>query len=134
MDTAKILIILCCFILIVCLTLAISTLTVFRNAIEESRVSQSEADALIDRVDQLVQAFWESSIPVSGGANGEAEAAFYLYNVNGQVGIYTADGFLLKILDLRIDSLPAADREALCEGIHLGSWSELIEWVQDYTS
>ena len=134
MDTSKILMILCCFILVVCLTLAISALTVFRNAVDESRAVQAEAAELLDQMDLLVQVFAENSIPVSGNPEKQDENAFYLCEINGHVGIYTADGYLLKILDIRTDSLPSADREALGDGIHLASWRELIAWVQDYTS
>lgn len=134
MDTSKILMILCCFILIVCLTLAISTLTVFRNAVDESRAVQDEADELVDRMDLLVDVFMENSIPVAGNPNDEGKDAFYLCEIDRRVGIYTADGYLLKILDIDIDSLPFSDREALANGIPLASWRELIAWVQDYTS
>ena len=133
-DTSKILIILCCFILIVCLTLAISTLTVLRNAVDESRAVQKEAEELVDQMDLLVGAFLENSIPVSGDPSGEGEHAFYLCEIDGRVGIYTSDGYLLKILDIHTDSLPFSDREALVNGIPLASWRELVAWVQDYTS
>ena len=134
MDTSKILLILCCFILVVCLTLAISSLTVLRNAVEESLAVWADAEALVDRMDELVESFPEEALPVLGNPEETGADAFYLCEVNGHIAIYTGDGNLLKILDVNLDSLPPADREALSDGIHLSSWRDLIARVQDYTS
>lgn len=133
-DTSKILIILCCFILIVCLTLAISTLALLRNTVDEGRAVQNQAAELVGEMELLVGAFSDVSIPVLGSGEETEAVGFYLCEVDGQVGIYTSDGYLLKVLDVDISSLPPADREALAERIPLASWRELISWVQDYTS
>ncbi len=134
MDTSKILIILCCFILIVCLTLAISTLTLLRNTVDESRTVQEDAAELVGKMELLAEFLTENSIPVAGTPEESGASGFYLTEINGNVGIYTSDGYLLKILDINPDALPPADREALADKIPLASWRELISWVQDYTS
>ena len=132
MDTAKILIILCCFILIVCLTFCISTLTVLRNTIDESRAVQTEAAGLVDEMESLLLDYRENSIPVLGDTSDTDH--FVLRELDGRIGIYTIDGYLLHVLNVSVDTLPQADREALTAGIPLSSWKELISWIQDYTA
>ena len=140
MDTSKILMLLCCFILIVCLTLCISTLVVLRNAIDEHGTVQQHAQGLVDSLDECVSDLndvitKEDSISASADANknSAAQLNFLLRETDGRVGIYSADGVLLKLLDVPVNHLPKADREALAKGISVSSWQELIAIVQDYT-
>lgn len=132
MDTSKILLILCCFILIVCFTFCISTLTVLRNTVDESRAVQTEAAELVDQMESLLSEYRDSSIPVLGETSNADR--FVLRETDGRIGIFTIDGYLLHILDVAVDTLPANDRAALASGIPLSSWKELISWVQDYTA
>ncbi|MBE6552740.1 MAG: hypothetical protein E7666_00195 [Ruminococcaceae bacterium] len=132
MDASKILLILCCFILIVCFTFCISTLTVLRNTVDESRAVQTEAAELVDQMESLLSEYRDSSIPVLGETS-DADR-FVLRETDGRIGIFTIDGYLLHILDVAVDTLPANDRAALASGIPLSSWKELISWVQDYTA
>ena len=140
MDTSKILMILCCFILIVCLTLCISTLVVLRNAIDEHGEVQSSAEALVGALDECLSDLTEStdkddSISASADANksNAEKMRFVVRELDGKIGIYTADGQLLKKIDVSVSLFPKADREALAKGIEVGSWQELITLIQDYT-
>ena len=141
MDTAKMLMILCCFVLIVCLTLCISTLVVLRNAIEENGAVQSNAKELVSELDGCVANLNEAIVKddsISASADAEKEdglySAFCVRESNGLIGVYTSDGTLLKLLDVSVDSLPQADREALAKGITVNSWRELISLMQDYAA
>ena len=139
MDTSKILIILCCFVLIVCLTLCISTLVVLRNAIDEHGTVQKNAQTLVDSLDECVAELNEAitkedSISASVNTESTAELTFLLRETEGKIGVYASNGELLKILDVSLEELPQSDREALSAGISVKSWRELISLIQDYTS
>ncbi len=132
MDTSKILLLLCCFILIVCLTFCISTLTVLRNTVDESRAVQTEAAELVNEMESLLSEYRDGAIPVLGETSDTDR--FILRELDGRIGVYTIDNYLLHVLDVSIDTLPPSDREALAVGIPLSSWKELISWIQDYTA
>lgn len=141
MDTSKILAILCCFVLIVCLVLSISTLVVLRNAIAENEVLQNDAKELVSELDGYVEELNQSkpnndsiSASVNTDQNGTKWDSFCIKETNGQIGIYASDGTLLKVLDISVSALPPADRDALAKGIQINSWRELIALVQDYTA
>jgi len=49
-----------------------------------------------------------------------------------KIAIYTSDGYLVKTLDLVVDTLPEADQSALREGISVSSWREVLALIQDF--
>ena len=138
MDTSKILLLLCCFVLIVCLTLSISTLVVLRNAIDENNSVQNDAMELVSELDGCVNdlnaVIQENSIPVSGTTADSKDILFWIRESEGKIAIYTADHYLIKVLDISVETLPPADREALSNGIGISSWQEALKLLQDYTS
>lgn len=141
MDISKLLAVLCCFVLIVCLTLSITTLVVLRNAVAENGALQNEAEALVAELNGCVDVLNQSiaqdnSVPT---VNDTAQAdvlsdAFCIREVNGKIGVYTSDGYLIRLLEVNVDTLPQKDREALKKGIVINSWRELIAIIQDYTA
>ena len=141
MDISKLLSILCCFILTVCLTLCISTLVVLRNAIDENSAVNGEAEALVDKLDGCIDELNEAitqkdsvSASVDTDTDVNIEGGFFLRESNGVIGVYTTDGTLLHLLDVSVNTLPSADREALKKGIKVSSWRELISLIQDYAA
>lgn len=139
MDTSKILTILCCFILIVCLTFCITALVVLRNAVDESGTVQSRATELVQQLNSCMEVMKNmngtgDSVQVSTNTAQSEKLTFCVRESNGKIGIYTADGLLLKVLDVAVETLPEADREALKNGITVASWQELISLIQDFTS
>ena len=138
MDVSKILTVLCCFILIVCFTLCISTLVVLRNAIDEHAAVQSSAQGLVESLDACVADLNEAmtkddSVSASADANKNPSLlSFVLKESNGKIAVYASDGTLLKLLDVSVSSLPKAERDALAKGITVSSWKELIAILQDY--
>ena len=141
MEFSKIFIIICSFILIVCLTLCISTLVVLRNSIAENEAVQDSAIELVSNLDQCISTMNQNMSTAvdqdSMQTNKEKPVItadrFCVKETNGKIGIYTVDGTLLKVLDISVDALPQADRELLKNGITIGSWKELISLIQDYT-
>ena len=141
MDASKILMILCCFVLTVCLTLCISTLVVLRNAIAENGTVQNDAKELVSELDGCVAELNEAitkndsiSASVNTDQTSGITGGFLIRESNGVIGVYSADGTLLRLLDISVNSLPAADREALAKGIKVNSWRELIALMQDYAA
>lgn len=57
---------------------------------------------------------------------------FSIREVNGQIGIFTDEGYLIRTLPVDIRTLPTVDREALASGITVNSWRELIAMIEDF--
>ena len=141
-DISKILTIVCACILLVCLVLSITSLTVLRNAVSENAALKKSTDALVDDLRACVaeihtdeQESEQSPAEKEPAATTDtAPEAFCVKEANGKIGVFTADGYLVRWLEVSIDDLPPADRELLRVGIVVGSWRELITLIQDYTT
>ena len=67
-----------------------------------------------------------------GSVSEPQSASFYAKTVNGRIGIYTEDGYLVRLLELNVATLPDGERAALEKGIFKDSWEELLALLQDY--
>lgn len=138
MDVTKIFAILCGFLLIVCLTLSITCLVVMRNAVDETTTWQGRAEALVSELGGCVEAMKEienEDLPVlaPNESVSDEEKGRYCLRLEGEtVGIYDADGYLLKPLETRAALLPAKEKEKLTAGVWRDSWAEMQMLVQDY--
>ncbi len=145
MDTAKIWTVLCAFLLLICLTLSITSVVVLRNALAENDAWQTRAQALTEDLVACLSRLEEDpdSIPVDtpldDGGSGDADMdADILYNrfclreTGGKIGIYNDEGYLVRLLDTDVQTLPPSEREALQNGFCVNSWEELLEWIQNY--
>lgn len=63
----------------------------------------------------------------------ETTEGFLVKEYRGQIGIFSADGTLLEILDTYVKTLPEADRALLGEGISVKTREELNSLVEDYS-
>ena len=66
----------------------------------------------------------------------ESETEEEIYNIkeyNGHIGIFSADGTLLQILDTNVKTLPEADKSLLREGFEVIGKSQLNSIIEDYT-
>ncbi len=139
MDTAKILTVLCAFLLIVCLVLSITALTVLRNAMNETEALQRRTEAIMSGLDDCVDALEkktdeEASVPTSTDTAFPKETAYRLQSLGDKLCVYDTDGNLIQVCDVSPSALPPADREALAAGITLTSWQEVRNLITDYTS
>ncbi len=138
MDITKIFAVLCGFLLIICLTLSITCLVVMRNAVEETSVWQGRAEALVNELDGCVQAMKDmeaDDVPVIAPDNTEKEEGNtrYCLRLDGDnIGIYDADGYLIKQLQIRASLLPTKEREKLAAGVWAESWAQMQKLAQDY--
>ena len=61
-----------------------------------------------------------------------AETKLYWLRATGnKIGLYNAEGKLLKLVDIPLDRLPASMREELARGVSLSSLEELLELLRD---
>ena len=62
----------------------------------------------------------------------EPELSCVLRVKDGKIGIFTPDGYLMRVLDVDIRILPESDLAALEEGITVTSRAELLERIEDF--
>ena len=138
MDITKIFTVLCGFLLIICLTLSITCLVVMRNAVQETSVWQERAESLVNELDGCVQAMKDienEDLPVLAPdeEEKEEEKTRYCLRLDGDnLGIYDAEGYLVKQLDTHATLLPANEREKLAAGVWVESWAQMQKLAQDY--
>ena len=138
MDASKIFTVLCAFLLVICLTLSITALVVMRHAVDELAAWQEGVSIPVGNPDPLPTDTEEESLPSDtpdGKETTEADVLynrFYLRAVEGGIGVYTEEGYLIRHLAVAIETLPLQEQNALREGIRVSSWRELLERIQDY--
>ncbi len=141
MDTSKMMIAVCGLILLVCLTLCITTLSVLRNAVAENQTVKEQAESLVGELDACVDALNSAvnevenvpreDTPVDATVSGNC---FLVKTVNQTIAVYTEDGALIHCLKKAPATLPKLEREALASGIRVESLQALLELIQAYES
>ncbi|MBQ7379936.1 MAG: hypothetical protein IJW70_09720 [Clostridia bacterium] len=91
---------------------------------EQQSAAQTEQDSANTDVMKDPQTTPESTAPT---------ALFTVRKVDGRIGIYDANGVLLRTLNVSVATLPRADRELLEVGIVLCSQEELDALIEDYS-
>lgn len=122
----------CAVFMAVSLTLAVLTLILLRRDIRACIVPAREP------MQEEPTAAEENSGAKTAEEPEKSVDADVLYDVfcvretRGKIGIFTSEGYLVRMLDVDVSTLPEADRSALAEGIAVTSWGELIALIQDY--
>ncbi len=137
MDTSKILFFLGIFLLITCLVLCSAVLSIMHRTVTEVRTAQNQNTMLTQALNGCItklteQLQQEPAIEVSVAEKPSEETGYILRECNGTVAVYTLDGYLVKLTEVRVDTLPSNARDALRTGIRVNSWQELLKLVQDY--
>lgn len=139
MNWTRVILAVCAFLLAICLTFAITALTSLRNAVAETGRVKAEAEELLEglehalRTDQTDQA--DEELKTDGAQQvGVLYDQFCVREIGGRVAIYTGSGELVRLTDIWVAALPAADRKALAEGIRFSSWKEVLALMQDLTA
>lgn len=142
MFFSKILNILCAFLLVVCLCISVTTLCALRNALDENQQLQETAKQLLRELDQSVLVMnaiaetpdEEPNEPKEPGTLETQQRTVYkLQTVGQRIGVYTAEGELLKLVDVEPKTLPTDIQQLLQDGIALSSFEELTSILQDLT-
>lgn len=141
MDRAKLFTYLSILLLLVCLALCLTSVIVLRNAVAEGQAWQKKAELLAEELDACIDVL-NPIIETETSPNEENEPPttdadilcqrFLVRESNGKIGVYSEDGYLVRIIDCNVDMLPKREREALKNGITIDSWSELVEYLQNY--
>ena len=76
----------------------------------------------------------EPTLPTGASTDSPLGDKLLVREINGYVGVYSTDGYLIRLLDVRVDSLPKREREALAAGIEVASWEALEALLLDYTA
>ena len=109
-----------------------------RNAVDETSFWQDRAEELVGELGGCVQAMKDmesEDVPVIAPeeTDKEKESTRYCLRLDGDsIGIYDADGYLIKNLHTSVSLLPKKEREKLTAGIWTESWGEMQKLVQDY--
>ncbi len=139
MDVSKVFTVLCAFLLIICLTLSITSLVVLRNAVDENEEWQNRAEILVGNLEAFTEER-EQTFPETDTGDLEAPSLdadilyhrFCMREADGKIGIYSDDGYLIRMIDVQVKTLPLSDQEELSRGIYVNSWRELISLIRDY--
>jgi len=142
MDASKIFTILCAFLLVICLVLSITALIVMRNAVSESQTWHDRAAVLVSNLNTLLENVDESDDSVSTSTDSDTNEPstdvdvlynrFTMRETEGKIGVYTEEGYLIRLIDVNVKTLPKEEQDRLLDGISVNSWRELIELMQDY--
>ena len=104
----------------------------FEQTIKSINADVKSAKQTLASILTKVEAFQSTD---QNDANAEAGVLFdrlCIRESDGKIGVYTEDGFLIRTIDISIQTLPEADREALSQGITVNSWRELISLIEDF--
>ena len=142
MDATKIFTVLCAFLLIICLTLSITALTVMRNAVNESKEWMERAEIMVGKFDPLLEENETGSDSSSVSTDEDSpmtdadvhDNRFCIKSAGEKICVYTEEGYLIRTLDVALQTLSDSEQAALADGIFVNSWRELIERIQDLES
>ena len=139
MDVSKVFAVLCSFLLIICLCLSITTVSLLYSTAKQKEEWQDGTDAPVEEPMESAQEQSSTTKPTeTDKEDAPSVSVDVLYQrlcmreVGGKIGIYSEDGYLIRTLDVQVSTLPKKDREELSKGIYVNSWKELISLIQDY--
>ena len=118
----------------VCMLLTVLSFTILYQSSQRYKGAQALLDTLQASLEQAED---KNTEEIATDATVDADAVydvFYLREVNGRIGIFTEQGYLVRMLTVDVTTLPKADRLALSDGICATSWRELISLIEDYES
>ena len=110
---------------------------------ESGRATASDAEEeqwvrLADRLDALYASVLSLNTAPPENESSEESVdvdtsgdVFTLRDSNGRIGVYTEEGYLIRLLNVSTATLPAIDREQLASGVFVHSWQELISLIED---
>ena len=142
MDISRIVSVACVLLLCLCFLIAIYTVTVLQSTIRESTEANLELKTFVETLEKNLETTASESMEEDLSNDNDTEDntlpvdiladQFCIRETNGRIAIYTTDGYLIRLLELSAETLPAADRLALQQGIYLSSWKEVLALMEDF--
>ena len=146
MDRSKWFLVFCALIMTASLFFSTASVVLLLNMDREMEECEEEFEETIESVNADVKSVKQTLASIisqiekfqaedKNEANTEAGILFdrlCIRESDGKIGIFTEDGFLIRTIDVSVNTLPDADREALSQGITVNSWRELIDLIEDF--
>ena len=137
MDATKILNIGCAIGLTVCLILSAIAVSNTKRAERENEYLKEEVQLLTQMLEETIVTEGKdntpTSIPTSTPTDTAPQSGYRIQSAGEKIGVYTANGKLVRLLDVDPTTLPRIDREALENGITVDSWERALAYLNDYT-
>ena len=142
MFFSKYLNILCVFLLTIGICISLASLFALQDVLDENQSLQQKTELLLDELDQSLlrmEVIAEDAVEALASqspseSDEERKPTIYRLRSTGQnIGVYTADGNLIKLLDVNPKTLPLDIQNQLDEELGLSSWDELTRMIQDIT-
>ena len=136
MDAAKLFTILCSIMLLIALLLSMTTLIILNHAVEETATWQRKAVSLLHALEDAKDVLSTPAPPDQSEdvAVDILKDDILVKEVDGTIGVYSADGYLIRKVNVRVSTLPREAREALKNGLHFASWREVLDLIEAYES
>ena len=129
--------------LTICLVLSIASVALLSESREESAIAAEQNEQRLKeiyaRLDQIEhtnaqgKAEEDSSIEVNADQSTKADG-FLIRELDGEIGIYSKDGALLKKVAIPLQILPHPVRQGIQNGMEIDSREELLRFFQDIGS
>ena len=115
---------------------AVSAVTVLRSTVAEANEARERAELVLA---ELRRASDRSSIPAQAApvdpptdTTAEPDRIFVFRAHEGRIGIFTAEGYLIRTLDVDVCTLPSVDRDTLeNDGMTVHSREEMDALIED---
>ena len=136
MDITKTFTILCAILLLICLVLTVTTLIIMRQTLDKSLAFQSAVLAM-HTIPPTLETPKDTTHDDPPPADVEADVLYNRFTLkehNGQIGVYSEEGYLIRTFQISVSTLPREAREALKKGVTFHSWRELLQLIEDYES
>ena len=132
-NLSQIAAVLCVLLLAICLILTLNTVSVLRNAAEESHHIYLEALALFDAAGNGASEpeVPQDTLPHVCPTDAAASTGYYIRETNDRIAIYTAAGELVTVTELSPKALPLSDQTDLQKGIYAENWTVLQQRLMD---
>ncbi len=137
MDTTKIFTVLCAILLLICLVLTVTSLVIMHQTLDKSLAFQGAVSAMAATRPTPQESTDEGSPDDPPPADVEADVLYNRFTLkehNGQIGVYSEDGYLIRTFEVEVSTLPREARDALEKGVTLHSWRELMQLIEAFES
>ena len=119
---------------LICILLIALSFTILYQSSQRYRVAQALLDTLQESLEQAESVEKSTEETDTDTTVDSVHDVFYLREANGRIGIFTEQGYPIRMLTVDVATLPEVDRLALSDGICVTSLSELIALIEDYES